>query len=505
LDRAGPEHRHRTLEAAFAWTWDLLDRDERAVLSGLAALPRTFDLELAEAVTEPGAASVVLQLLDRSLVSPAATPERPRRFRLLSALRAFVRERTSADVAEGVLRAHAGFYAEAAGALADRARSDDSAAAAAASLRLRPEAVAALDWAIEHAPEVAACLARAIAVLCEQYGPDIESLDALDRAARDPGLRACATVRQLLDLGITLAYGDLTLLTELASLALARADDEDSRLCAHHIAGYAAAYRHDGAIALEELAVAERLADERLAVWQLASIRQARGIALRGPDLADLGGAMAAFESSMRTYALAGDAMHVSNARYMMAAVAAESGERVEQAVGWAEECAEYARESGNRHELAHALLTHAALSDDPRAEAEEAAEIFQAVGDLRCMTRSYQLLARGRAPLEQIPQLESALGVATRANDRAAQIAVLESLIAARWRAGRRHEAAVALGGLVGLSGYDAALARSPSALRDDVEAWSAAIAEGEARMHAMLQATRDANDTELTGQSNS
>ena len=33
---------------------------------------------------------------------------------------------------------------------------------------------------------------------------------------------------------------------------------------------------------------------------------------------------MAAFESAMRTFALAGDALHVNNARYMMAATAAE-------------------------------------------------------------------------------------------------------------------------------------------------------------------------------------
>ena len=43
-----PEGRHRTLETAFDWTWDLLTDEERDVLCRLAALPRTFDVDLAD-------------------------------------------------------------------------------------------------------------------------------------------------------------------------------------------------------------------------------------------------------------------------------------------------------------------------------------------------------------------------------------------------------------------------------------------------------------------------
>ena len=81
LDRAEPESRHRTLATAFDWTWDLLDDEERTVLSRLAALPRTFDLDLAEAVTGAGhrpggapSAGPLARVPDRAAQRPAALP-----------------------------------------------------------------------------------------------------------------------------------------------------------------------------------------------------------------------------------------------------------------------------------------------------------------------------------------------------------------------------------------------------------------------------------------------
>ncbi len=107
LDRAVPEGRHRTLETAFEWTWDLLTDEEREVLCRLAALPRTFDVDLAAAVTHPGAEGMVLRLLDHSLLVPAGG--HPRRFRLLAVTREFVRSRTDPEVIHEVLRQHAEF------------------------------------------------------------------------------------------------------------------------------------------------------------------------------------------------------------------------------------------------------------------------------------------------------------------------------------------------------------------------------------------------------------
>ncbi|MDQ3155442.1 MAG: hypothetical protein M3Q98_01765 [Actinomycetota bacterium] len=371
LDNAGAPSRHRTLKTAFEWTWDLLDRDEQSVMCHLAALPLTFDVGLAEAVSAPGAGGVVFRLLDRSLVSPTVKVSDPRRFRLLDSLREFVLERTEPTIVEDVLRTHALHHATLAGELTKRSRTDDSKEAADMANRLCPEMNAAIRWAISGEHQLALALARALSVGCEQYGADPDSLKAIARAARDPKVRSVATPADLLAIGIALCYDDLDLVAELAEIALDIADDDQSELAARHLAGYADAYRQRGKSALVHFDIAERLVDELLDMWQLASVRQGRGLALRGTELNDPEGAIAAFESAMHTFALAGDAMHVNNSRYMMAATAAQSGLDTKRATLWAEQCAAYARDSGNRHELAHAVLTRSALSAGPDVDAD--------------------------------------------------------------------------------------------------------------------------------------
>jgi predicted ATPase/DNA-binding CsgD family transcriptional regulator len=485
LDRAGPSSRHRTLETAFDWTWDLLDADERAVLSRLAALPRTFDLDLAEHVTRPGAGGVVLRLLDRSLLSPAATVDGVARFRLLDSLREFVLGRSDPVLVGEVRDAHAQFYASLSSALSQRARGDDSRAASEMARQLCPEMSAAINWGIEQHHELTVQLTRTLSIGVEQYGLDIESLNTLSRAARDPDVRAAATPADLLFIGIALCYGDLDLVAELAARALDIADDDAAQLAAHHLAGFADAYRHLGRSALTHFEAAEGLAIEHHDVWQLASIRQGRGIALRGADLDDPRGAMAAFESSMRTYALAGDPMHVNNARYMMASVAAQLEGFEDEAAAWAEQCAAYARRSGNPHELAHALLTRSYAT--PWAEAEpdvvEASEVFRAVGDLRCLTRCYLLMGERTSPRRRVPVVLQALDVANRAHDTENQSTALERLVHAQWEAGDQEQAAVALGALSSIVGSESAQSRAPLDLLPELDRWEGAVAEGLAR----------------------
>jgi predicted ATPase/class 3 adenylate cyclase len=90
--------RQRTLEAAVAWSYDLLDADERRVFERLSVFASAFRLEDAEAVSgdngiEPAAiADLVIRLVDKSLVSvvhgAAGT-----RYRLLETLRDYARNR----------------------------------------------------------------------------------------------------------------------------------------------------------------------------------------------------------------------------------------------------------------------------------------------------------------------------------------------------------------------------------------------------------------------------
>jgi predicted ATPase/DNA-binding CsgD family transcriptional regulator len=485
LEGGQAEKRHRTLEAAIDWTWDLLDDEERSVISRLAALPRTFDLALAVAVTRPGADRVVLRLLDRSLISPAARLSNPRRFRLLEPLRAYVLGRTEPDIVQQVHSAHAAHVGGMAVELMRRARTDDSREATELAFSMRPELNAAIRWAVETGDMIALPMTRALAIGIEQYGADIESLQTVALAARDTTVRQAATTNDFFTLGEALCFSDLALADDLAALALSRAADESSRLAAHHLAGLVDAFADRKDSALEHLDVAEPLAAGLGDTWALAAIRQAKGIALRRGDPPDLRGALVALESAMHTFALAGDALHVNNARYMMALAAADLGQHTTEAASWADQCVQYARSTDNRHELGHALLARAAFATGVEAatDLDEALRAFRTTGDLRCLARCYLRLAELRPTSERVALLEQALGIARIHHDVTHQTIAMERLIDELWESGAHRMAVMTFGGLSNLIGYEPALRRCPPEMVADLDQWGPTIAEGRAR----------------------
>ena len=399
----------------------------------------------------------------------------PARFRVLEPVRDFALRRTDAAVVEQVRRAHAQHHAELAGALAARAVGDESAAAGAAAERISAPAAAALTWAVgEHDP-VALPLASSLAVLVRQYGAAVEVLDAIGRAARDPAVRASATTADLLEIGGALSYGDLDLVADLAELALDKAAsssddaaDDPKLLAAHHLAAAADAYRDRGRSALGHAAIAEALAERCGDRWQLGAVRRIRGLALMRPELDDQVAAVAALESAMHTFALAGAGTDMNNCRYMMAAIAPAAGIEPERASEWAEQCAEFARASGNRHELAHAELTLATLATGPIADRrlDEAVATFRAIGDLRCLTRCFLLLADRGPSADRVAHLQQALDVAAAAHDPAHQATAAEQLVQAHWAADDHAAATVAYGRLVAAVGPDRAALRCPPGL---------------------------------------
>jgi predicted ATPase/DNA-binding SARP family transcriptional activator len=88
--------RHRTLQTAIQWSYDLLTPAERAVFHRLSVFPGAFDLSAAGAVagaTEPPDVDDVLgSLVARSMLTVAFGPA-GRRFRLLETMRQFAGER----------------------------------------------------------------------------------------------------------------------------------------------------------------------------------------------------------------------------------------------------------------------------------------------------------------------------------------------------------------------------------------------------------------------------
>ena len=104
--------RQRTLEAAVAWSYDLLDDEERLLFARLSVFAGSFDLAAAEAVcsADPIRRDRILDLLTRLVDKSLVTVVRSgggTRYRLLETLREYARNRlATADDADAVRDAH---------------------------------------------------------------------------------------------------------------------------------------------------------------------------------------------------------------------------------------------------------------------------------------------------------------------------------------------------------------------------------------------------------------
>lgn len=144
---------HRTLRAAIAWSVDLLDPPQRALLARLSVFAGSFDLEAAEAVGSDAVRrpeevpAVLAELVERSLVVSFRT-DGLLRYRLLETVREHVDELLGESRAL-VRRRHRDWYL----GLAKRAGDGFLVQTASWSARLRadfPNLRAAHDWSIEQ-------------------------------------------------------------------------------------------------------------------------------------------------------------------------------------------------------------------------------------------------------------------------------------------------------------------------------------------------------------------
>ena len=119
-ERAAPA-RHRTLEAAIAWSYDSLSPDQQRALRLLSVFPASFEAEAARAVAggdqasgDPDIVPVITRLVQTSLV--AADLGNSTRYRLLAVVRAFARNQAERhgeiNAAAQRHRAHYGVVAE---------------------------------------------------------------------------------------------------------------------------------------------------------------------------------------------------------------------------------------------------------------------------------------------------------------------------------------------------------------------------------------------------------
>ncbi|MFD1938516.1 BTAD domain-containing putative transcriptional regulator [Nonomuraea mangrovi] len=183
--------RHRTLRAAVAWSWDLLDADERALLESLSVVPGTFTEDAAEAIGRSGDIRELLTaLVDKSLLhlAESADPLEPR-YRVLETIREYGLERLALrDEVDVVRGRHAGFFLQLAETADPYLRTSDQLRWLVRLSAERDNLSAAIRWAVESGD--ADLAVRLGVALCwfwflRDYPP--ESLNLLGRVLQARG------------------------------------------------------------------------------------------------------------------------------------------------------------------------------------------------------------------------------------------------------------------------------------------------------------------------------
>ncbi|HET7018605.1 MAG TPA: LuxR C-terminal-related transcriptional regulator [Streptosporangiaceae bacterium] len=444
LERPTGAGRHRSLAAAIEWSWQLLDSGERDLLGRLAALPGDFTLAMAQAVAPGDIDASLLRLADRSLISTTLTVGQPARFRLLDIIRAYAAEQAS-EVTEQVLRDHARYCAKLASAEVQARRQPSPTRPAPFD---EPNYLAALTWAAATEPGLADDLLCRLAQLIEMQPSrrGIEAIRALATSA-DWSSQALALV------SCAITYLDLDTAGQLAARSSAAAVSDRDLAYAGLAAGYVHAYRRQEEAALARLDQVIAYAQAAAEPWLEASAWQARGLARERTE-----DAFHDWQQAVVLFATAGDMMHASNARYMLARRALEAGERMDEVPGWLRECEAYAASYGYRHELAHIHQVQAVYErrqgrlDAARELLDSTLPVFRQAGDFRCTTRTLLELAEhhlrddSRAAVDLLLQ---GLGMAMLAGSESLRAQVLATLITTAAEAGDLPLAARAYGAL--------------------------------------------------------
>ncbi len=217
--------RHRSLAAALAWSYSLLEPAEQRVLRRLGVFAGPFSLSAALAVGEGESHDDVVSslsgLAEKSLVTADGD-----RFRLLDTIRVFAAEQLRAEGEGDAARArHAAHFAGLAEELEGHRGTPGEARLIQLLLRDMADVYAALQWSFANDADLAARLALGAAVIWFVSGDFIEGRRWFDRALALPVRDAALRTRVLVEAAIfSEGSGELNMASDRyqAALALAR-------------------------------------------------------------------------------------------------------------------------------------------------------------------------------------------------------------------------------------------------------------------------------------------
>ena len=148
--RRGGDPRHRTMEDAISWSYDLLAPEEQELFSALAVFAGPFDLASAESTCRSGdALDLLTRLVERSMVSVRRPTGGGTRYELLETLREYGRSRMSYDRRAEVFGSHAARFAALARFVEEEIRTPDE-----------PQAIEVADASFADLPRRAALRPR---------------------------------------------------------------------------------------------------------------------------------------------------------------------------------------------------------------------------------------------------------------------------------------------------------------------------------------------------------
>ena len=117
--RRGADPRHRTLQDAIGWSYELLDDDEKRVFASLAVFAGQFDLAAAESISDgdDDVLDVLTRLTERSMLVVRRSAAGGTRYEMLETLREYGRSRLDDDRSVTLYSTHARQFASAAAAI----------------------------------------------------------------------------------------------------------------------------------------------------------------------------------------------------------------------------------------------------------------------------------------------------------------------------------------------------------------------------------------------------